>query len=371
MDPRAQVALLEGLLKAYSPTLHEAPAVEYLAGQMQALGFAVTVDSLGSVIGSLGDGPREIVLLGHIDTVPGEIPVHYDGDRLYGRGAVDAKGPLACFTAAAVLAGAKSGWRITVIGAVGEEGDSRGAWRVRDQFHPQACVIGEPSRWDHLTLGYKGSAWIEYRVRRALAHTAARAESACEAAVRFWNAVEAQTAAYNTGRERAFDQLAASLREMQSGSDGFHGSARLRINFRLPADLSTAQLLALLALQAGDAELDLLDGVECFRAEKNNALVRACLAAIRQENGKPGFLVKTGTSDMNIVGPAWGCPILAYGPGDSNLDHTPEEHISIQEYLAGVRVLTAALNGFCQEEISTTKHTKDSKGKGTKSAQIQ
>ena len=59
------------------------------------------VDRTGNAVGVLGDGPREMVLLGHIDTVPGEIAVHRDGDALYGRGAVDAKGPLACFTAAA------------------------------------------------------------------------------------------------------------------------------------------------------------------------------------------------------------------------------------------------------------------------------
>ena len=38
MDETAQTSLLEGLLKNYSPTLQEAPAVGYLAGQMEALG---------------------------------------------------------------------------------------------------------------------------------------------------------------------------------------------------------------------------------------------------------------------------------------------------------------------------------------------
>jgi len=46
---------------------------------------------------------------------------------------------------------------------------------------------------------------------------------------------------------------------------------------------------------------------------------------------------------MNIVGPAWQVPLLAYGPGDSNLDHTPTEHISITEYLGSIRVLAKAL----------------------------
>ena len=67
------------------------------------------------------------------------------------------------------------------------------------------------------------------------------------------------------------------------------------------------------------------------------------LRAIRAEGGRPRFKLKTGTADMNIVGLAWGCPIVAYGPGDSSLDHTPDEHIEIDEYLRGIDVLTRAL----------------------------
>jgi LysW-gamma-L-lysine carboxypeptidase len=46
---------------------------------------------------------------------------------------------------------------------------------------------------------------------------------------------------------------------------------------------------------------------------------------------------------MNVVGPAWGCPIVAYGPGDSSLDHTPDEHIEVEEFLQGIAVLARAL----------------------------
>lgn len=351
MDESRQVELLRGLLAQYSPTLQEAPAVQYLAEQMERLGFAVSVDAAGSLRGSLGSGPsgdgaRELVLLGHIDTVPGAVPVRREGENLYGRGAVDAKGPLACFTAAVALCGPMEGWKITVIGATGEEGDSRGAKLVRDDYlahPPAACIIGEPSGWDHVTLGYKGSAWLDYSVRRALAHTASQTESAAEAAVAFWNRVESARDAYNTGRPRAFEQLTTSLRQMGTAHDGFYATASLGFNLRLPEGLSVDQALSLLQDLAQDGSLALLDGIDCFRAEKNTPPVRAFLAAIRAEGGTPGFLVKTGTSDMNLVGPAWGCPILAYGPGDSSLDHTPDEHILIREYLAGVRVLAQAL----------------------------
>ena len=49
---------------------------------------------------------------------------------------------------------------------------------------------------------------------------------------------------------------------------------------------------------------------------------------------------------MNIAGPGWDCPIVAYGPGDSALDHTPDEHIDLDEYLLAVDVLTAVLESL-------------------------
>jgi len=81
-----------------------------------------------------------------------------------------------------------------------------------------------------------------------------------------------------------------------------------------------------------------------FRASNRNALTSAFLAAIRAEGGRPAFVTKTGTSDMNVIGPRWRCPIVAYGPGDSAYDHTPEERIQISEFLRAIRVLTGALH---------------------------
>ncbi len=341
-----EVSLLEGLLKLYSPTHGEAEAVSYLAAQMSALGYAARVDAAGNAVGTLGDGPAEVMLLGHIDTVPGFIEVAREGDVLRGRGAVDAKGPLACFVAAGALAGAVAGRRITVIGAVGEEGDSRGAKFVlksRMGSAPTMLIIGEPSGWERVTLGYKGSAWFEFTARRALAHTSAQTESACEAAVAFWDRLTARAAAMNEGKPKMFDQLLPTLREMQSGSDGFEEWARLKFGVRLPPGLSVAELgAAVSAVAAGDA-VEMAEGVPAYRAEKNTSLVRSFLAAIRAEDGAPGFTVKSGTSDMNLVAPVWNCPTAAYGPGDSALDHTPEEHILISEYRRAVRVLAAVL----------------------------
>ena len=342
-----ELALLSGLLELYSPTGQEADAVAYLVTQMFAAGFRVHTDQAGNAIGEVGDGDETIILLGHIDTVPGFIPVQRDGDRLSGRGAVDAKGPLVTFAAAAARAAPHlKSRRVIVIGAVGEEGDSRGAQFIKDRYRPALTVIGEPSGWEKVTLGYKGSAWFEYRVQRELAHTAAQNESACEAAVGFWNAVTAWAAQRNAGIQRVFEQVSPTLRGMQSGSDGFAESAELRFGVRLPPGMAVDELAELLRSLAPHAEVTLIDGVPAYRGEKNTPLVRAFLAAIRQAGGTPGFTLKTGTSDMNLVAPVWGTPILAYGPGDSSLDHTPQEHILISEYERAIQVLTSVLTSL-------------------------
>jgi LysW-gamma-L-lysine carboxypeptidase len=49
---------------------------------------------------------------------------------------------------------------------------------------------------------------------------------------------------------------------------------------------------------------------------------------------------------MNVVGPVWNCPIVAYGPGDSLLDHTPNEHIVLAEYLQSIAILQTVLTSF-------------------------
>jgi len=46
---------------------------------------------------------------------------------------------------------------------------------------------------------------------------------------------------------------------------------------------------------------------------------------------------------MNVLAPHWPVPMVAYGPGDSALDHTPFEHVLIPEFEKGVAVLKEAL----------------------------
>src|SRR5262249_19329138 len=140
-----------------------------------------------------------------------------------------------------------------------------------------------------------------------------------------------------------FDQVLASLRAITTGDDGFCETADMTLGFRLPLDVPPEALKPLLLAHADSAEISFRGEEIAYRAERNTALVRAFNNAIRDVGGKPGYVHKTGTSDMNVVGPIWNCPIVAYGPGDAALDHTPEEHIVLEEYHKAVAVLINVL----------------------------
>jgi LysW-gamma-L-lysine carboxypeptidase len=335
--------LIIELVRRYSPSEHEAPAVTYLVDWMQDRGFTAHVDEVGNAVGLRGpaDAAHTLMLLGHIDTVQGEIPVRVEDGLLFGRGSVDAKGPLCAFAEAAAQAALPSSWRVVVVGAVEEEtATSRGAYHIRDRYTPDLCVIGEPSGADRITLGYKGRLLLDYTLTRAVAHSARPEPTVGALGASFWQAVSEWVAQQNNGSGRIFDQITPSLRAINTRSDHFYDTLEMTISFRLPTHTTPDVVLAAVSqLAEADGKLHAHNAEYAYLGDKNNALVRGMLAAIRAQGHPAGFVLKSGTSDMNVVGTRWTCPIIAYGPGDSNLDHTPDEHLSLAEYDSAVATL--------------------------------
>ena len=343
---------LIGLVSHYSPSGEEREAVQWLVSRMKSLGYNdAFLDEVGNAVGVMGHGPKQVVLLGHIDTVPGEIKVEYDELSLYGRGSVDAKGPLACFVDAVAKAGVREGWQFVVIGAVEEERDSEGARFVVGQYQPAYAIIGEPNQWDRIALGYKGSAWANVTARKRQVHTASGEVTAAESAVAAWLEIKAYVDSFNAGKQKIFDQLLLTLRGLESGSNDFEQWARLRVGVRLPLDVSPEDWYARLNELAGGAIVEPVGfAIPAWACEKNTQLVRSFLGGIRSQGGEPRFVYKTGTADLNIVAPAWKCPVVVYGPGDSSLDHAPDEHIELADYARAVDVLSDVLGRLSAEK---------------------
>jgi [amino group carrier protein]-lysine/ornithine hydrolase len=349
--------LLRRLVEIPSPSREEGPAVEWLCEQMESLGISAGADDAGNAIGVKGSGPLEIMLLGHIDTVPGFIPVKLEDGVLYGRGSVDAKGPLATFVAATAQAEIPEGVQVRIVGAVEEEVmSSRGAhWLVEHADRPDMVIIGEPSGWDSIVLGYKGSISFVYRIEQGMAHSAGKEASAGQVAVDFWNRVTDWCTGQNGELEPGFKTVDATLNAFNTESDGLTASAEIRGNLRLPPGLTPGDAINAISELNGDGEIEFTVNAPAFRCEKRTPLVSAFNAAIRQIGATPRTKVKTGTSDMNIVGPVWNCPMLAYGPGDSQLDHTPNEHIMIDDLERATQILTSVLERAANSLVRQAK----------------
>jgi LysW-gamma-L-lysine carboxypeptidase len=367
MDRAAAVELVRGLVAIPSLSRHEAAASAWLVNQMRAAGYdRAFVDEAGNAVGELGDrsARRTIVLLGHIDTVPGNIAVRVENDCLYGRGSVDAKGPLATCVAAAARFGSEAATaaslHLVVVGAVEEEAaTSRGARFIASRFNgttdpvPDACIIGEPSHWNRITLGYKGRLLLDLTAEQPMAHTAGPDASVASVVVDLWNWVTAHAATFNAGKDKAFDQLTPSLRRfITATTEDMHDTADAQFAWRLPVGFDAQAFMK--DVEAWPAEKKArvsfnFRGLEqAWRGDRSNALVRSFLAGLRSHDpsAQLGFVVKTGTSDMNVVAPIWNCPTVAYGPGDSSLDHTPNEHLQLDEYWKAVNVLEQTLRAF-------------------------
>src|SRR5712691_1451445 len=142
----------------------------------------------------------------------------------------------------------------------------------------------------------------------------------------------------------AFERLDARILRFHADHDGFRDTAAVTVGFRLPPNFDVPSFQQELEQWADGADLRFEYAHAAVRAEKNTPVVRAFLKGIRDTGGTPRFKMKTGTSDMNILAPVWGCPTLAYGPGDSKLDHTPDEAMDLDDFARGVNVLTSALS---------------------------
>ena len=353
------VELLHHFVNIPSVSGNERACVEHFVKTAAAWGFSSEIDEVGNGIATRcgpfvqqtnTTRPTELVLLGHIDTVPGNIPVRIENNILHGRGSVDAKGPLTAMLVAAARADIPAGCVVRVVAAVGEETPhSVGARHIAKSLRPHACIIGEPSGWDGVTLGYKGRLVMHAQVTQRSGHSAGPHGSAADALFAFWTECLRRVEQLNVNHNGAFDIIQSTVRTMSSSSNGLQETAQLQSGFRLPTWMSPHTLESHIREISENQPLQLtLEGHETAHVtDRNDIVVRALSNAIRASGARPHPKTKTGTADLNVVAPIWNCPIAAYGPGDSSLDHTPEERIELTEYLRSIQVLQQAITTIC------------------------
>jgi LysW-gamma-L-lysine carboxypeptidase len=195
-----------------------------------------------------------------------------------------------------------------------------------------------------VTVAYKGRLLVRLALERDARHAAAPGPTVAEEALALW-AILAERAA---GRRAVgpFEALDCRLEGVRGGgADGLVESAELLVGYRLPPGVSSADLAAevraLASAYEGDARVrvEQLGAEEPVRTPRTSALAQAFARAIGHAGGRVTFKAKSGTSDLNVLAPAWRCPMVAYGPGDARYDHTPLERLALDEYARSIAVL--------------------------------
>jgi LysW-gamma-L-lysine carboxypeptidase len=358
VSPNYAVELLRKALQIYTPSRSEASVANMIKDRcVNELGFEqVHIDSVGNVIAAKGNGEPRILLCGHMDTVPGYIPVRIEDGFIYGRGASDAKAPLIAMLLAASEYPKQRG-TIIFAGVVDEEGNATGVKQlVKSKISVDYAIFGEPSGIANITVAYKGRLAVRLTCDvGSSAHASAPwlAKNSIEEMFDFWNAIKSEINRTGT-RENKTNSISCSLTEIIGGSS--HNitpqKCKITIDVRIPTITTCENVLKIIDgaitevsnKKGVKATYRIEDKTEPFEANHTSTIVRALSLSILDVCKKRPILVrKTGTGDMNILGNALKIPMITFGPGDPHTSHTVDERVEIEEYVSSIEVFSRAL----------------------------
>ena len=317
MDP---VAIARALVDIDSTTGREAEAGRWLAGCLREAGFAVTEqpvdDTRFNILATTG--PPAVVFSTHFDCVPPFFPSRVDGDRLYGRGACDAKGILAAQIAAADRLRQEGETRVGLLFVVGEERGSDGARKANEASNACRFLIdGEPTD-SRLGLATRGILRLKLRASGRAAHSSfpELGESAIDKLIDALMALRA----VDLPLDRVLGRTHYSIGLISGGvaPNVVSPSAEAEVMFRTVSDAS--------AVREAIAALETRVQIEHVLEVPPVRLMTV-----------PGFDTEVFpyTTDIPFLA-GWGQPLL-FGPGSIHTAHTAEEFVSIGELQAAVR----------------------------------
>jgi acetylornithine deacetylase len=316
------LGLTRALVDIDSTTGHEAAAARWLRDYLRGLGFGVVEQPVDgqrfNIIAS--EGKPEVVLSTHLDCVPPFFPSRLEGERLFGRGACDAKGILAAQIAAADRLRREGETRVGLLFVVGEERGSDGA-RVANRAADGSrfLVDGEPTD-NRLGLATRGMLRLKIRATGRAAHSS-----------------------FPQLGESAIDKLLDALVDLRS--------------IELPFDPILGQTHYTVGLISGGVAPNVVspsaEAEVTFRTVGDGAHVRHALAELESRieiehvlevppvrlNTVPSFdaAVFPYTTDIPFLD-RWGQPLL-FGPGSIHVAHTADEHIDLAD-------LNKAVSGY-------------------------
>jgi succinyl-diaminopimelate desuccinylase len=378
LDRSYTLRILEDMIRIDSIVGREGELAEYICGQLETLGLAcerheVEPGRLNVYTRLAGKGPgRRLNFNGHLDTVP--VCEGWDSDpftpvvkkdRLYGLGACDMKGGIACILAmlkAFVESGYPFRGELSFSGVVDEEAYSKGARAMlaTDLAGCDAIVLAEPYSGDKakpIPLGITGKVLYDLTVKGRAAHgfSPELGINAIEQAARIVAALDRLPMREHPDFGRGNSCTLKIEGGYQVYSVVVPDLCRVEINRLLVPGETTATAIEDMASLV--ASLDLQAEVEVgtkppryepFLMSRDEPIVQVFHGVYQEMMGvEPMYVYSPGITDANVFGER-GIPCLHLGPARGNI-HQPNEYVSLEwlELLPKMYALIAArfLNG--------------------------
>ncbi len=323
-------------------------------------------------------GGRSLALSGHLDTVP---PYDMEVDpfaaemvdgKIYGRGAVDMKGPVAAMLltlAAYRRAGISLKGDLVFAGVLAEETNSDGSETlIRSGFRTDAAIVGEPSDREY-AIGHRGLEWIEVEFFGKTAHGGVPQDgvNAIVHAARFINRVQDEIIPKLALRDHP--HMGPSVMNFGRIEGGTQPSTVadhcvVRMDRRYISSESLDQVIAeyqhvLDELSGEDptfrAELNLMDlGIMAhfhhvpLETSPDDPIVEAVTGSIREVSGvEPRMTTRRGWTDAAIFGHYGKIPTVVFGPGSVSRSHSKAEYITVEELCEGFRTYVSIAARYC------------------------
>jgi succinyl-diaminopimelate desuccinylase len=360
------VELTRALLRCNSVTPRDGGAQAVLIDVLEAAGFVVHRLRFGEIENFFAERAgtgRHLCFAGHTDVVPpgkgwGHDPFGAEEIEgiMYGRGAVDMKGGIAAFVAAALAVPG----HVSLLITGDEEGEAKDGtvrvleWLAAQGRMPDFCVVGEPTcratLGDVVKIGRRGSLNARITVTGRQGH-AAYPHLADNAVHRILPLLqELATATLDEGTE-AFEPSSLQITTVDVGNEVTNvipGQVSARLNIRFNELHSGASLTAWLerriAAHCPGAKLEVSVSGEAFRSRPGEGLA-ALLAAIEAETGcAPEQNTGGGTSDARFI--SRHCPVAEFGLVGATM-HKVDEAVPVADLRRLSAIYTRFIGMFC------------------------
>ena len=383
-DPRDPVALTAALIRCPSVTPDEAGALTLRQQVLEPAGCKCNrimfsepgtpdVENLYARIGS--SGPN-LCFAGHTDVVPAgnlaawSVPpfaAETKGGMLYGRGAVDMKGGVACFAAAALRHLAANGdsaeGSISLLITGDEEGPSiNGTAKVLDWLAARgekldACLVGEPSNpsalGDEIKIGRRGSLNGEIVVQGVQGHAAypQKADNPVPKLARIIDRLSTTELDRGTASFEPSRLVVTVISVPNTATNVIPGAATAKFNIRYNdawnrprMETRIREICAAAATEVG-ARYDVsFSGTGDVFLTEPGPLVATMVAAIEAETGRtPALTTGGGTSDARFIKDH--CPVIEFGLVNRTI-HQIDEHVAIADLETLTRIYQRFIAGY-------------------------